>query len=224
MLTVSEAVDVVLPLVVEGVPKGVLGGLPLATLYLLRDKRSFTVFKGSFFDKVLGVRAFYVDNERWLDKPLCCLVCDNFIMNADGEEFYVIRHMNTNPNWLFKVMSVYVNSGSWLTENFGGPLKSGMHQDQIGLQVCVDCANAVMSCDPHELSLLSILLNKADKVYIKQVEKVAYKSLTWRERMRVDQEKAKARLEKKVAVAGVQHRVVAKFVLGPSGELVKVES
>jgi hypothetical protein len=211
-----EAADAIIPTVAEGFPNDILADAPLVLLYFLRDKRTMT---GAFFDKTLGLRAFAVDAPKWVGVQVC-LVCDSQVFPSE-ENFYVLRHKDLKPNNLFMEKNMLVLRVSRFTRDFGGPLEAGFNVDRTGLTVCVECANGLMACDPHELSLLATLLSKADKAHVRVLEKAALESLSWRERWALKEEKMKASREKKALLRNVE--IAAQYELDSDGVLRVVE-
>lgn len=200
----------------------------LVGVYLLQHKRAVL---GSFFEKTLQLRAYVVDEGAWRGQYFtdACLLCDEWVqfpvVSGSGEIAYLlgnrdrrIRDLLSNPE------RFYVPANARLSIDMGGTIATGRHATEIGLMVCAGCAMWLQASDPHEESLLGMLLAKADKAHAKVLYERAIADLSFGERWRLQVEKANAADAKKRLIRGIESRVAVKMVLGADGVLREVET
>lgn len=201
---------------IEEVPVGWLSSEWLtAVLYLLRDKRTL---KGGAFQKSLGVRAYNAENNVCEADKCSCLVCGRIGRKWQTDVWYMLSE---KKNYIDDWKTVYIPSHHRLVVE-RKILAGGNHRSR-GMWLCDRCVAELRAIDPASLSVVSVLLDKADEVLMKSIQRVAEYGLTYSERRALEVEREKVRSERKRAIDGaLKGDAEIKFAM-VDGSLVKVE-
>ena len=192
-------------------------------LYLLRDKRSM---KGGLNTKALGWKAWNLENVSSVaNLPRYCMSCGQSVGDVNYDDvagwnpWYLLK--DSAVKYIEKTFTVHVSGAN--KRVLLGDIVAGNHMVR-GLLVCNECVDVVRALDHGRTSVLSGLLDRADDVRMKEVEKLALRELPRAERYRllnkVEAEKAMKRRLKR----GAESNVAIEFEMGADGKLRQKES